>query len=486
MADGNVQVDEIKLRDAMVQDERLLESLQPKMSRYVPYEAKLKQKAFLMCDCREVLCGGDPGSGKTAMLLMSALQWVDVPGYAAIIFRRNLGDLTKPGGAKWLADQWLAPWVKKDILWDESNFQYKFLNPGGPSYVQFAHMQWEKDKYRMKGSAYQRICFDELTEFSFGCFTYAFRSLRPSSELKVPVPVGMRSTTNPGGEGEDWVVERYHIGAPEMERGRLNGKDKLYIEMDLTDGALNAEAYRQVLEEMEPIERERLLNQRWGLKDGGMMFKREDFVVVSDFAGATDRCRSWDLAASTKTSKHGHSADWTVGQLWAVTGAQDVCCLDEVRGRWEPGAGDSMIQSTAELDGEDVMIVLPQEPGQAGLRLRAHYEELLAGYPLTFYPQSASKKIRAHPYAYHAGKKKIYLMEGGWNAGFVDEHVCFSGRPSMSKDDRVDTASMAFRYLMGGSRKHVESMEVVSPWEEARGEHELERAPWDDEKEIRW
>jgi len=34
----------------------------------------------------EVLFGGSAGGGKSDALLMAALQYVDVPGYAAILF----------------------------------------------------------------------------------------------------------------------------------------------------------------------------------------------------------------------------------------------------------------------------------------------------------------------------------------------------------------------------------------------------------------
>lgn len=487
---SGMQVDEKKLAEAFQADRALLNAWLPRgfsvndkgvlqRPKYIPYIPKKKQWAFLMYNGRECLLGGEPGGGKSAGLLMAALQYVDVPGYACVVFRRNLGDLTKPGGVKWLADQWLAPWAKKDVFWDEANFQYKFANPGGYSYLQFAHMQYEKDKYRMRGSAYQRILFDELTEFTFGMYTYAFRSLRPSSELSVPIPVGMRSTTNPGGEGEDWVVERFNIFEPDdVKRGELNGPDKLFIEITTADGALNAQAYRKVLEEMEPIERERLLNARWGLKDSGMIFKRENFKIVnSDLDGIVERCRSWDLSASKKTSKHGHSADFTVGQLWGRSVADEIICEDQVRGRWGTEEGDSWIARTAERDGHDVMIVLPQEPGQAGLRLRAHYEKLLRGYPLTFYTQSQSKKLRAHPYAYHAGKNGAYLLESDWNQNFIDEHVLFTGMPSSAKDDCVDTASLAFRYLMEGALVQVRSTAVVEPWQSEKAEREP--SPWD-------
>jgi hypothetical protein len=45
----------------------------------------------------EVLFGGQAGPGKTSALLMAATQYVHIPGYAAMLFRRTYQDLSLPG-----------------------------------------------------------------------------------------------------------------------------------------------------------------------------------------------------------------------------------------------------------------------------------------------------------------------------------------------------------------------------------------------------
>ena len=54
------------------------------------------QARFLLDIGREALYGVAAGGGKSIALLMAAVQFVGVPGYAAIIFRRSLSDLMLP------------------------------------------------------------------------------------------------------------------------------------------------------------------------------------------------------------------------------------------------------------------------------------------------------------------------------------------------------------------------------------------------------
>ena len=76
--------------------ERLTALLQPRLTRYIPHQPHPKQALFLELDCQEALYGGAAGGGKTDALLMGALQYVDIPGYAALILMRTFSDLSLP------------------------------------------------------------------------------------------------------------------------------------------------------------------------------------------------------------------------------------------------------------------------------------------------------------------------------------------------------------------------------------------------------
>ena len=66
------------------------------------------QAKFLHLTVREALYGGAAGGGKSSALLMSALQFVDVPGYAAILLRCSYSDLSLPGALMDRAAGWLG------------------------------------------------------------------------------------------------------------------------------------------------------------------------------------------------------------------------------------------------------------------------------------------------------------------------------------------------------------------------------------------
>ena len=82
----------------MTIDDELLDPklFEPRLNRFIPHAPTPRQAAFLMLDCLEAFYGGAGGDGKSDALLMAALQYADVPGYNALIIRRNITDLAMP------------------------------------------------------------------------------------------------------------------------------------------------------------------------------------------------------------------------------------------------------------------------------------------------------------------------------------------------------------------------------------------------------
>src|SRR5690349_23466030 len=104
-----------------------------------PHTPTERQKLFLDLTCLEAFYGGAAGGGKSDALLMAALQYVDVPGYAAILFRRTYTDLALPGGLIDRAAEWLSP---TDAHWSGTTATWTF--PSGAT-LSFGYLKTEDD-----------------------------------------------------------------------------------------------------------------------------------------------------------------------------------------------------------------------------------------------------------------------------------------------------------------------------------------------------
>jgi hypothetical protein len=81
---------------------------EPRLNTFITRTPTPRQAAFLMLDCLESFYGGAGGGGKSEALLMAALQYADVPGYNALIIRRNIPDLAMPNALMDGARAWLG------------------------------------------------------------------------------------------------------------------------------------------------------------------------------------------------------------------------------------------------------------------------------------------------------------------------------------------------------------------------------------------
>lgn len=174
---------------------------------------------------------------------------------------------------------------------------------------------------------------------------------------------------------------------------------------------------------------------------GGRLFKTDRLAVVETRAVGTT-VRAWDLAAS-------EDGDWTVGVLITRTEEGSFQVADVVRMKGGPELVIEAICSTAERDGREVAIGLPQDPGQAGRSQVAFMTKRLAGWRVISSRESGAKETRAMPVASQVNAGTVTLLRGGWNGAFLEELQDF---PGGAKDDQVDALGRGFSMLIDAGR----------------------------------
>jgi len=402
----------------------------PKLTKYITHRPTPKQRLFLLLhNYREAFYGGAAGGGKSDSLLMAALQYVDVPGYAALLLRRTYADLSLPGALMDRADQWLQG---TDAHWNGQEKTWTF--PSGAT-VTFGYLENEKDKYRYQGSELQFVGFDELTQFSESQYRYLFSRLRRLKNSEVPIR--MRAASNPGGLGHEWVKQRFIV------EGKKNGR--VFVPARLVDNPhLDQVEYRQSLEALDAVTRAQLLAGDWDAKTGGLMFKREWFEIVETSPERARRVRYWDLASTE--AKAGKDPDFTSGcRLAEADGIFYIEDMQHFRG--SPGTVEKRVRQTAELDGKAVPIQMEQEGGASGVNTIDHYaRRVLTGFAFYGDKKTGSKIEMARPVSAAAEKGNIKLVRGNWIGPFLDELEAF---PLGAHDDQVDALSGSFNKLAG-------------------------------------
>lgn len=446
-------------RDALVA--RLVAALPPIRLRYSPYVPLAKQEAFLRLAAIEGFYGGAAGPGKSTTLLMAALQYADVPGYAALLLRRTYGDLALPGALMDMAKEWLAP---TDARWNAGTKTWHFPRGGT---LTFGHLMKEEDKRRYASSAFQFIGFDELTQFTESQYTFLFSRLRKprrsagyaadGATLR-DVPLRMRAASNPGGPGHEWVRRRL-VNAKTRRAGAV------FMPALLSENPhIDADAYLESLSHLSEIERMRLVNGDWSAKDAGTVFDTSRLRVVDDAdlaelgfgSGRVRTVRAWDFAA-TEESPAAPDPDWTVGARVSLCDATGLWLVDDVvRGRWSSSDVERQVAATARADGRTVAVWLAQEPGSAGKAIVHHYARtVLRGFAVHGWRESGDKETRARIPAAAMGNGLVVVREAAWVEAFVDEVDAF---PHAGHDDQVDALSLAWHAVSKGG-----TMRIATP-----------------------
>jgi hypothetical protein len=163
------------------------------VSRFSPLPGP--QTEAFNCDTFEELWGGSAGSGKSILLLGAAR----LKHKSSLLLRRTYPQLEDTLILK-----------SRDIYGDPRYYnssKHVWEFPDGCR-IRFGHLEHEDDVYQYQSAEFDLIGFDELTQFTKFQYEYLLSRARTTTKGQ---KVQVMSCTNPGGEGNDWVVARWAV-----------------------------------------------------------------------------------------------------------------------------------------------------------------------------------------------------------------------------------------------------------------------------------
>jgi predicted phage terminase large subunit-like protein len=463
-----------------------LDPFEPRLNTFIPHVPTPHQAAFLLLDCLEAFYGGAGGGGKSDALLMSALQYADIPGYHALIIRRHVADLTLPNALLDRARGWLRG--RKDVHWNESKNQWQFANGAT---LTFGYLAGSRDIDRYASAEFHFIGVDELTQFSEKVYLDLFARLRapacPACKFEMlsrshhgivhqqhkkdcfecielerhrgrvlgkkthhveaaHIPLRMRAASNPGNVGHDWVKRRFveRLGAP--------GGDRIFVPARLNENPyINREDYVKSLLNLDPVTRARILKGDWEARSSRGVLRREWFEIIDRAPAELSLVRYWDTAYQKKKT-----SDFTVGVKYGIAHNGMGYILHVARAQATPHEVETFIANIAGQDTRTIPIVLQQEPGSgSALWIDSMSRGVLHGYPIKADPVRGSKFERSQAFRAAAEAGNVKILRGAWNEAFLDECEQFSpDEREYAHDDQVDAACGAFTYLAANRHEY--------------------------------
>lgn len=425
-----------------------------------------QQRTFVEEQADVVIYGGQAGGGKSYGLLISGARYVHEPKYSAVIFRRTMAQVTKPGG-----------------LWEQAMKVYppcgatpryssrSFIWPSGAT-VSFGQLESESSKLDWQGAELDFIGFDELTHFTEGQFWYLFSRARSKTPTLRP---RIRATCNPDPDSfvadlllDRWISRETGLPIPEMRnlrkhfvrdgerlvwgdrpsdlRARVPDREPhslVFIPAALTDnpaGQLADPGYAAMLDTLPSVERERLKFGNWRVRQtAGRVFSRAWFRLVEAVPTEGREVRYWDKAGT-----EGGGCRSVGVRMMRVGGRYTIC--DVVAAQHEAARREALIRQTAELDGKGVEVVCEQEPGSGGKESAQATVRSLAGWRVYADRVTGSKLSRWLPFAAQAEAGNVDVLGAPWTREFLDDlHNADGEKPK--NVDAVDAAAGAFAWL---------------------------------------
>lgn len=459
-------------------DPRLVNAFRPRLNEFIRHSPHPKQIVFLNIQSREALYGGAAGGGKSDALLMAALQYVDIPGYAAILFRRTYSDLALAGALIPRSHEWLQG---TGARWAGGGISHGWRFPSGAR-IDFGYLRHSKDKYRYASSEYAFIGFDELTQFPEDDYTFMFSRLRKpikaESPLLAQVPLRMRAATNPGSIGHLWVKKRFSIKKKKSPSGKdyYGGDDpkRPFVPALVQDNPnINEREYAKSLSELDPITREQLKLGDWGVTAEGHFrshwarryITRGDYILCQPQVGASCRIAqaedfgkwirfiSIDPAASER-----NSADPTaIGSFAYCPETYRLVVLDMQQKKIPIPELPKFARSIMQRDHSLYALCEAQ-----GIGLAAYQTMLKAGITTVAVPAIEDKLHRATEAMLRMERSQVFFPDEqyDWLEAFEAELYTWTADPA-EPDNRIDAFAHAAAHV--GHKAIISGAETMIP-----------------------
>lgn len=293
---------------------------------FCPHSPTVPQRRFLELSSREAFYGGSAGGGKSDALIMGALQFVDRPGYAALLLRRSFPDLSQPDALIPRSHEWLAGTAAR-----YSVQEHRWTFPSGAT-ITFGYADSLADIVRQyQGAAYQYIGIDEIGQWREPEYQYLLSRMRRHSGTTIPIR--MRCAGNPGGIGHAWVRARF------VKPGAI---ERPFVPAKLADNPhLDADEYRRNLALLDPQTRRQLEDGDWDVAASGLIyhaFRRDLHRVPALPTGRMHYLLSMDFGTSEEKPTGGRTVwAWPEGsrrsycvRSWSTKGGSPQRDADEI------------------------------------------------------------------------------------------------------------------------------------------------------------
>ena len=459
-----------------------------------------KQELILSSVAELLICGGAAGSGKSYLLLLMMLQYVDCPFWRGVIFRRTTTEIESGGG---LFDEAVGLYGSlPEQHRPKINVQkLTFTFPSG-AVLKLSHLQHHpRDTIKQHGAQWSLIAFDELTTFEEEQFIYMSSRLRSKSKY----PGRIVCTCNPDCDSFVLKYVQPYLDEEGLPRPEMDGKKKYiirrgdelnwadtkeehfskfgkdckpihyeFISATIRDNPILISMrpeYLAHLESLRDIDKARLLDGNWYARpQGANYFRREDLIKVDRVPNGAVCARGWDKA-STEPHDNNKYPDFTAtGKMYKdrdgffyIVG--DHCNSNhendsEVYGKFrkKPGPRDNIILDQAVYDGAECTVVLPIDAGQAGkIEFIESAKKLSAeGFIVKKDPavNGTSKLIKFTPFSVAVENGLVHIVPTSFrNKDTMDDHLNelekFDNEKSTKtkKDDIPDAYATVFNYL---------------------------------------